>query len=171
MNRVYRSLFRWAARAVFFQLVVLIGASPVVDDGVVPLPQSVEVISDGSPSLTTIMPELPLPATMRALGTLSKRSFGEAFAPLGKNQPKPSFPSPPLGLDALTEIKDYATPGVTPNSLGRNDLLVKVHACGVNPLDFKERGRGTPISGYDVSGVVVAVGGNPVEAAGAVGKV
>jgi NADPH2:quinone reductase len=48
---------------------------------------------------------------------------------------------------------------------GEHDLLVEVHACGLNPIDFKVRrgalakGRPMPIIlGFDVSGVVRAVG-------------
>jgi NADPH2:quinone reductase len=48
---------------------------------------------------------------------------------------------------------------------GDHDLLVEVHACGLNPIDFKVRrgalakGRPMPIIlGFDVSGVVRAVG-------------
>jgi len=49
---------------------------------------------------------------------------------------------------------------------GMNEVLVRVHAAGVNPTDWKTRARGrfgsgaTPpfILGYDVSGVVEAVG-------------
>ncbi|WP_030675543.1 NADP-dependent oxidoreductase [Streptomyces sp. NRRL B-1347] len=49
---------------------------------------------------------------------------------------------------------------------GRGEILVRVHAAGVNPADWKTRARGvfatgaTPpfTLGFDVSGVVVAVG-------------
>ncbi len=48
---------------------------------------------------------------------------------------------------------------------GPGELLVRVHACGVNPVDAKIRKGGLPlpfsfplILGYDVSGVVEAVG-------------
>src|SRR5437867_1338462 len=48
---------------------------------------------------------------------------------------------------------------------GPNDLLLEVHAAGLNPVDYKVRrgafreGRTLPFSlGYDVSGVVRAMG-------------
>ena len=48
---------------------------------------------------------------------------------------------------------------------GEHDLLIEVHACGLNPIDFKVRrgalakGRQLPIIlGFDVSGVVREVG-------------
>ncbi|MFE0177103.1 NADP-dependent oxidoreductase [Streptomyces sp. NPDC059002] len=53
---------------------------------------------------------------------------------------------------------DRPVPGLT-------EILVKVHAAGVNPVDWKTRAEGafgtwgdTPILGYDVSGVVEEVG-------------
>ncbi len=59
----------------------------------------------------------------------------------------------------LTEVEvDRPTPGPT-------EVLVRVHAAGVNPVDWKSRSHGgfglwgaPPILGYDVSGVVEAVG-------------
>ncbi|MEU4799785.1 NADP-dependent oxidoreductase [Streptomyces sp. NPDC023327] len=48
---------------------------------------------------------------------------------------------------------------------GLTEILVRVHAAGVNPVDWKTRAEGafgtwgdTPILGYDVSGVVEEVG-------------
>ncbi|MEU6864655.1 NADP-dependent oxidoreductase [Streptomyces sp. NPDC046876] len=48
---------------------------------------------------------------------------------------------------------------------GRGEVLVRVHAAGVNPADWKVRARGGPggvtppfVLGFDVSGVVEAVG-------------
>ncbi|MEU5899338.1 NADP-dependent oxidoreductase [Streptomyces venezuelae] len=48
---------------------------------------------------------------------------------------------------------------------GLTEILVRVHAAGVNPVDWKTRAEGafgswgdTPILGYDVSGVVEQVG-------------
>ncbi|MER5783803.1 NADP-dependent oxidoreductase [Streptomyces mobaraensis] len=48
---------------------------------------------------------------------------------------------------------------------GLTEILVRVHAAGVNPVDWKTRAAGafgswgdTPILGYDVSGTVEAVG-------------
>ncbi|MFD7259487.1 NADP-dependent oxidoreductase [Streptomyces sp. NPDC059874] len=48
---------------------------------------------------------------------------------------------------------------------GLNEILVRVHAAGVNPVDWKTRASGaliawgeTPIVGWDVSGTVEAVG-------------
>ncbi|WP_306333467.1 NADP-dependent oxidoreductase [Streptomyces sp. KL118A] len=53
---------------------------------------------------------------------------------------------------------DRPAPGLT-------EILVRVHAAGVNPVDWKTRAEGafgtwgeTPILGYDVSGVVEEVG-------------
>lgn len=63
------------------------------------------------------------------------------------------------GPEVLTEAE---VPRPAP---GPVEILVRVHAAGVNPTDWKARGRGqtfaTPapyIPGYDVSGVVEAVG-------------
>lgn len=63
------------------------------------------------------------------------------------------------GPDVLEEIElDRPEPGPV-------EILVKVHAAGVNPTDWKSRARGGTfghpapyIPGYDVSGVVEAVG-------------
>ncbi|MCE9589422.1 MAG: zinc-dependent alcohol dehydrogenase family protein [Planctomycetes bacterium] len=57
-------------------------------------------------------------------------------------------------------------PGELPEPVpGEHDLLVEVHACSINPVDFKMRrgafgkGRTLPYAlGFDVSGVVRAVG-------------
>ncbi|MEV6650978.1 NADP-dependent oxidoreductase [Streptomyces sp. NPDC051219] len=63
------------------------------------------------------------------------------------------------GPDVLTEVR---LPRPTP---GPTEILVRVHAAGVNPVDWKSRATGgfgmwarTPVLGYDVSGVVEAVG-------------
>ncbi|WP_253916368.1 NADP-dependent oxidoreductase [Streptomyces sp. MNP-20] len=61
--------------------------------------------------------------------------------------------------DVLVPVEvDRPVPGLT-------EILVKVHAAGVNPVDWKTRAAGefgtwgdTPILGYDVSGTVEAVG-------------
>jgi NADPH:quinone reductase-like Zn-dependent oxidoreductase len=61
--------------------------------------------------------------------------------------------------DLLAEIEiDRPAPGPT-------EVLVRVHAAGVNPTDWKQRATGglglwsePPILGYDVSGTVEAVG-------------
>ncbi|MEV0439215.1 NADP-dependent oxidoreductase [Streptomyces spectabilis] len=61
--------------------------------------------------------------------------------------------------DVLVPVEvDRPEPGLT-------EILVKVHAAGVNPVDWKTRAAGafgtwgdTPILGYDVSGTVEAVG-------------
>jgi NADPH:quinone reductase-like Zn-dependent oxidoreductase len=63
------------------------------------------------------------------------------------------------GPDVLTEVEvDRPAPGPT-------EILVRVHAAGVNPTDWKSRTHGglglwgePVILGYDVSGVVEAVG-------------
>jgi NADPH2:quinone reductase len=59
-------------------------------------------------------------------------------------------------------LKPQEMPEPTP---GEHDLLIEVHACGLNPIDFKVRrgalakGRPMPIIlGFDVSGVVRAMG-------------
>ncbi|MFE0106266.1 NADP-dependent oxidoreductase [Streptomyces sp. NPDC059009] len=68
----------------------------------------------------------------------------------------PSWGAP----DVLTPVEvDRPEPGLT-------EILVRVHAAGVNPVDWKIRAHGTivpwepqtPILGYDVSGTVEAVG-------------
>ncbi|MER5301905.1 NADP-dependent oxidoreductase [Streptomyces lasiicapitis] len=61
--------------------------------------------------------------------------------------------------DVLVPVEvDRPEPGLT-------EILVRVHAAGVNPVDWKTRAAGqfgtwgdTPILGYDVSGTVEAVG-------------
>ncbi|WP_241845378.1 NADP-dependent oxidoreductase [Streptomyces silvensis] len=61
--------------------------------------------------------------------------------------------------DVLVPVEvDRPAPGLT-------EILVKVHAAGVNPVDWKTRAAGafgtwgdTPILGYDVSGTVEAIG-------------
>ena len=63
------------------------------------------------------------------------------------------------GPEVLEEIElDRPEPGPV-------EVLVRVHAAGVNPTDWKARARGGPLGaagpfvpGYDVSGVVEAVG-------------
>ncbi|WP_330250570.1 NADP-dependent oxidoreductase [Nocardia sp. NBC_00565] len=63
------------------------------------------------------------------------------------------------GPDVLTPVEiERPEPGVT-------EILVRVHAAGVNPVDWKTRTSGglivwgpTPIVGWDVSGTVEAVG-------------
>eukprot|EP01094_Clydonella_sp_ATCC50884_P019158 TRINITY_DN3686_c0_g1_i1.p1 TRINITY_DN3686_c0_g1~~TRINITY_DN3686_c0_g1_i1.p1 ORF type:complete len:341 (+),score=151.92 TRINITY_DN3686_c0_g1_i1:640-1662(+) len=59
--------------------------------------------------------------------------------------------------DVLQE-KEIATPAVS----GERDLVVRVKAVSVNPIDFKVRagllGPGERVLGYDASGVVEAVG-------------
>src|SRR4030095_16491992 len=59
-------------------------------------------------------------------------------------------------------LKPQEMPEPTP---GEHDLLIEVHACGLNPIDFKIRhgalakGRSLPlILGFDVSGVVRGIG-------------
>jgi len=63
---------------------------------------------------------------------------------------------PPDVLEAVTIARPE--PGPT-------EILVAVHAAGINPADWKSRASGgfgqwgdPPILGYDVSGVVEAVG-------------
>lgn len=63
------------------------------------------------------------------------------------------------GPEVLTEVE---LPRPEP---GPVEVLVRVHAAGVNPTDWKSRGRGHTfgaqapyVPGYDVSGVVEAVG-------------
>lgn len=63
------------------------------------------------------------------------------------------------GPEVLTEVEvDRPEPGET-------EVLVRVHAAGINPVDWKARRSGgfvlwgePPILGFDVSGVVEAVG-------------
>ncbi|MDT9691347.1 NADP-dependent oxidoreductase [Streptomyces sp. P9(2023)] len=63
------------------------------------------------------------------------------------------------GPEVLTETR------VARPEPGPTEILVRVHAAGINPVDWKSRASGgfgmwgeTPILGYDVSGVVEAVG-------------
>ncbi|MFI6868126.1 NADP-dependent oxidoreductase [Nocardia sp. NPDC050406] len=68
-------------------------------------------------------------------------------------------------------IREWGGPDVlTPTEIerpepGMGQILVRVHAAGVNPVDWKTRASGeligwgeTPIPGWDVSGTVAAVG-------------
>lgn len=63
------------------------------------------------------------------------------------------------GPEVLTEVEaDRPEPGL-------NEILVRVHAAGVNPVDWKTRASGAligwgavPMVGWDVSGTVEAVG-------------
>lgn len=63
------------------------------------------------------------------------------------------------GPEVLTEVEaERPEPGL-------NEILVRVHAAGVNPVDFKTRASGAligwgdvPMVGWDVSGTVEAVG-------------
>ena len=86
--------------------------------------------------------------SMRAVGVDSTFATGAAFIPAGKYKEKPS-PAPPgtFPVDALCELSKPL-----PEKITEHDLLIKVKAAGVNPLDFKERTRGTAVSGYDVAG-------------------
>ncbi|MEV4945390.1 NADP-dependent oxidoreductase [Streptomyces sp. NPDC053755] len=63
------------------------------------------------------------------------------------------------GPEVLTEAR------VARPEPGPTEILVRVHAAGLNPVDWKSRATGgfgmwaeTPVLGYDVSGVVEAVG-------------
>merc|ERR1711977_504632 len=79
-----------------------------------------------------------LDSKMRAIGTKSTRPSGEFFLPnTGK------FADPPFSAADLQEL-EVEKPCVPENS---RDLFVNIKAAGVNPLDFKERSRGTPIQG------------------------
>src|SRR5436309_9559515 len=67
---------------------------------------------------------------------------------------------PEFGSAEVLRLQEIPEP--TP---GEHDLLVEVHACGLNPIDFKVRrgalakGRPLPIIlGFDVSGVVREMG-------------
>lgn len=87
----------------------------------------------------------PSDSKMRAIGTKSTRPSGEFFLPnTGK------FADPPFSAADLQELQ-VEKPCVAENS---RDLLVHIKAAGVNPLDFKERSRGTPIQEYDAAGEV-----------------
>jgi zinc-binding alcohol dehydrogenase family protein len=67
----------------------------------------------------------------------------------------------PLPIDHAESLQDVTLPEPTP---GPRDLLVKVHAVSVNPVDTKVRKRAAPpagevkVLGWDASGVVQAVG-------------
>lgn len=74
-----------------------------------------------------------------------------------------------IGLDKPGSSKDLKVVYLERKPLGPRDLLVKVHAVSINPLDYKKRATGffepapndekNPlILGYDASGVVIAVG-------------
>src|SRR5260370_37458805 len=67
----------------------------------------------------------------------------------------------PLPVDAHDSLLDIEMPIPVP---GRHDLLVKVEAVSVNPVDVKVRASATPdgteykILGWDAAGVVTAAG-------------
>ena len=92
------------------------------------------------------------------------------FAELLKDMESPYVVSYNLNMRAVAisefggpeALKSQELPEPVP---GEHDLLVEVHACGLNPIDFKVRrgalakGRSMPIIlGFDVSGVVRGVG-------------
>lgn len=67
---------------------------------------------------------------------------------------------PEFGSAEVLKLQDVPAP-----KPGEHDLLVEVHACGLNPIDYKVRrgalakGRAMPIIlGFDVSGVVREMG-------------
>ncbi|MBC7994115.1 MAG: zinc-binding alcohol dehydrogenase family protein [Rhizobacter sp.] len=66
-----------------------------------------------------------------------------------------------LPIDAAESLLDVTLPEPTP---GPRDLLVRVHAVSVNPVDTKVRKRAAPpagehkVLGWDAAGVVEAVG-------------
>src|SRR5439155_24784573 len=67
---------------------------------------------------------------------------------------------PEFGSAEILKSQEMPTPAP-----GEHDLLIEVHACGLNPIDFKVRrgaltkGRSLPIIlGFDVSGVVRGIG-------------
>src|SRR5437870_13065542 len=67
---------------------------------------------------------------------------------------------PEFGSAEVLRLQEMPAP--TP---GEHDLLIEVHACGLNPIDFKVRrgalakGRALPlILGFDASGVVRGIG-------------
>lgn len=66
-----------------------------------------------------------------------------------------------LPIDDARSLEDVTLPEPTP---GPRDLLVKVHAVSVNPVDTKVRKRAAPpagevkVLGWDAAGVVQAVG-------------
>ena len=70
----------------------------------------------------------------------------------------------PLPVDDPTALRDVELPDPTPRD---TDLLIRVEAVSVNPVDVKKRGggygrgdraQGPRVLGYDGSGTVVAVG-------------
>jgi zinc-binding alcohol dehydrogenase family protein len=67
----------------------------------------------------------------------------------------------PLPIDHAESLIDIELPTPTP---GPRDLLVRVHAVSVNPVDTKVRKRATPpagkpqVLGFDAAGVVESVG-------------
>ncbi|MDG6100807.1 zinc-binding alcohol dehydrogenase family protein [Dactylosporangium aurantiacum] len=62
----------------------------------------------------------------------------------------------PAVISTAQGLRDVELPVPTP---GARDLLVRVHAVSVNPVDHKvRRGGGDKVLGWDAAGVVVAVG-------------
>ncbi|GAA0490119.1 NADPH:quinone reductase [Paractinoplanes deccanensis] len=60
-----------------------------------------------------------------------------------------------VAVTSAHRLTDVQAPEPTP---GPHDLLVRVHAVSVNPVDVQSAGRGHGILGYDAAGVVEAVG-------------
>src|SRR5438093_1067138 len=110
----------------------------------------------------------------------SRRSCGQEYLPFAQQMPPlPGFPRarggcrlprereimralvvPEFGSAEVLKLEEVPDP--TPEE---HDLLVEVHACALNPIDFKVRrgalakGRKLPIIlGFDVSGVVRGLG-------------
>ncbi|MEU8814781.1 zinc-binding alcohol dehydrogenase family protein [Actinoplanes sp. NPDC048796] len=60
-----------------------------------------------------------------------------------------------VAVTSAHHLSDVEAPTPVP---APHDLLVRVHAVSVNPVDVQSAGRGHGILGYDASGVVEAVG-------------
>jgi zinc-binding alcohol dehydrogenase family protein len=62
-------------------------------------------------------------------------------------------------MKAITVVNDTLQDSDLPlPQAGARDLIVKVEAISVNPVDHKMRGAGPQVLGWDVAGVVTAVG-------------
>jgi zinc-binding alcohol dehydrogenase family protein len=62
-------------------------------------------------------------------------------------------------MKAITVVNDTLQDSDLPvPQAGPRDLIVKVEAISVNPVDHKMRGAGPQVLGWDVAGVVTAVG-------------
>lgn len=111
-----------------------------------------------SSALTTPARGAPLPLPRHSSSTLrSSPPLRDALLRMSASESMKAIVLP-------TDVEDRSASALTQEQLPipalerPRDLLVKVVASSVNPIDYKMRSTGTRVTGYDVSGVVTAVG-------------